>query len=303
MGGWRSFVVVAPLALALAIALSGPAAAKPHYPVPWTGDFSRQSESPNAPPVGSNDWSCEPTRRHPNPVILVHGWAANRTVNFPTISPFLANHGFCVFALTYGTKPNVRFPGYQPGGLRRMQRSARQLQRFAARVLERTGAAKVDIVGHSEVVDDYVGITPLWDGTNLAGLGTIDQIGQAVLGTSEADYSAITPGCDSCHQFLSGSRFIRRMNADGGPRVPGVDYTMLLTANDELVFPYTSGLMEGADNVVVQDVCNRDQSEHLSIAFDPTAAYTILNALDPRRPRPVPCVLVLPFIGAPGYSE
>ena len=78
---------------------------------------------------------------------------------------------------------------------------------------------------------------------------------------------------------------------------------MLLTANDELVGPYTSGLMDGADNVIVQDVCELDQSEHLSIAFDPVAAYTILNALDPRHPRPVPCVPVLPFVGAVGYSE
>jgi hypothetical protein len=46
-----------------------------------------------------------------------------------------------------------------------------------------------------------------------------------------------------------------------------------------------------------------DQSEHLSIAFDPVAAYTILNALAPRHPRPVPCVPVLPFVGAVGYSD
>lgn len=47
-------------------------------------------------------------------MILVHGLGANRTVNFPTLSPFLANHGFCVFALTYGTRPKVDPPGYQP---------------------------------------------------------------------------------------------------------------------------------------------------------------------------------------------
>ena len=62
--------------------------------------------------------------------------------------------------------------------------------------------------------------------------------------------------------------------------------------------------MDGATNVVVQDVCGLDQSEHLSIAFDPITAYKILNALDPTDPpRPVPCVPVLPGIGAVGYSE
>ena len=306
------------LAIAVVLALAGPAAARAPYPVPWTADFTAQAAHPNSPPAGSNDWSCRPSAEHPRPVILVHGLAANRTVNFPTLSPFLANHGFCVFALTYGTRDSVDPPGYQPGGLARMQKSARRLKRFAARVLRRTHSTHVDVVGHSEgslmpdwwvkylggdrVVSHYVGITPLWDGTDLAGLGSIDTIGQE-LGISSVAYAALAASCASCHQFLNGSRFIHKLNAQGGPRVPGVSYTMLLTRNDELVRPYTSGLMDGADNIVVQDVCGLDQSEHLSIAFDPITAYSVLNALDPRHPHPVPCTPVLPGVGAVGYSE
>ena len=313
----KSLLASALVAAAVGV-LPAAASAADRYPVPWTADFSGQVAGANSPPAGSNDWDCHPSRRHPRPVILVHGLAANRTVNFPTISPFLANHGFCVFALTYGTRPEVDPPGYQPGGLLRMQRSARKLKRFAARVMHATGAKNVDVVGHSEgslmpdwwvkylggrkVVAHYVGMTPLWNGTNLAGLATVDQIGQA-LGLSPSVYAALGRFCASCHQFLNGSRFLHKLNAQGGPRVEGVKYTMLLTRNDELVSPYTSGLMDGARNVVVQDVCDLDQSEHLSIAFDPTAAYTVLNALDPHHPKPVPCAPVLPFVGAVGYSE
>ena len=68
-------------------------------------------------------------------MVLVHGLLANQTVNWQTISPILANNGYCVFALTYGTLPNVAIPGYQPGGLARMEASAQQLADFVDQVL------------------------------------------------------------------------------------------------------------------------------------------------------------------------
>jgi pimeloyl-ACP methyl ester carboxylesterase len=307
------------LAAALA-ALAMPAQAQAEYTVPWdaTAIAAQQGQNPDGPPAGANDFDCEPTRKHPHPVVLVHGLAANQTVNWPTMSPFLANRGYCVFSLTYGRRESVDFGAYQPGGLLRMQRSARQLRRFVKRVRNATGARKVDIVGHSEgslmpnywvrfmggarVVDDYVGVTPLWDGTNLAGLATIDEIGQA-LGLSQVAYDTLEPYCASCRQFLSSSKFMRKMNSRGGPAAPGVDYTMIMTKNDELVQPWQSGYMDGATNHVVQDQCGLDQSEHLSIIFDPTTAFDIWNALEPpSRQHEVPCVAVLPFVGAVGYS-
>ena len=155
--------------------------------------------------------------------------------------------------------------------------------------------------GRRKSSSHYVGITPLWDGTNLAGLGTIDAIGQA-LGVSHGVHRRIAPYCASCPSSspTRGSCEDERRRRAAGP---GVDYTMLLTRNDELVRPYRSGLMDGAENIIVQDVCALDQSEHLSIAFDPVTAHEVLNALDPRHPGPVPCAPVLPFVGAVGYSE
>ena len=308
------------LLAALMLAVAAPAVASAEeLTVPWTaqGGTDAQIQAPDSAPAGSNDFSCEPNPKHPHTVVLVHGLAANRTVNWSTMSPFLANRGFCVFALTYGERDGVSFPGYQPGGMKRMQRSAQELSRFIDRALDATGARKVDIVGHSqgslmpnyfvkfmngdEVVDDYVGVTPLWDGTNPAGLATLDGIGQA-LGFEQVTYEALEPSCASCRQFLSSSKFIAKMSSGGGPRVPGVDYTMVMTKNDELVSPWQSGYMDGANNLVVQDQCIQDQSEHLSVIYDPITAYDILNALDPRHLQDVPCVPVLPFVGAPGYT-
>jgi triacylglycerol lipase len=314
-----------PRAVAAAIAVVGLLAAPglasaTTYPVRY--DFSQgilaQAASPDSPPPGANDWSCQPNAAHPRPVVLVHGLLANQTDNWQTISPLLANRGYCVFSLTYGTNPSASFPGYQPGGLTTMEESAQQLSDFVDRVRSATGAGHVDIVGHSEgslmpdyyvkflggdrAVRNYVGITTLWHGTNPAGLASIDQLGKA-FGISSGIEQAVSGFCASCPEFLAGSDFISKLR-DGGIVAPGVTYTSIVTQNDELVAPYTSGIEDapGMTNLVVQKQCPLDQAEHVSMAADPVVAQDILNALDPKHPGPVPCTVVLPLIGAPLYS-
>jgi len=251
-------------------------------------------------------------------VVLVHGLLANQTDNWQTISPLLANRGYCVFSLTYGTTPNVSTPAYQPGGLTTMEESAGQLAAFVARVRAATGATQVDIVGHSEgslmpdyyvkflggsaVVRHYVGITTLWHGTNVAGLATVDQIGRA-FGLSDALEEGVANFCASCPEFLAGSAFMNKLRS-GGVAVPGVSYTSIVTRNDELVVPYTSGIETAPNmtNLVVQNQCPLDQAEHVSMAADPVVAQDVLNALDPGHPGAVPCTVVLPLIGAPAYT-
>ncbi|HEX3561890.1 MAG TPA: hypothetical protein VHU24_03550, partial [Solirubrobacterales bacterium] len=81
-------------------------------------------------------------------------------------------------------------------------------------------------------------------------------------------------------------------------------YTSIVTRNDELVVPYTSGTETAPNmtNLVVQKQCPLDQAEHVSMAADPVVAQDVLNALDPKHPAAVPCTLVLPLIGAPAYT-
>jgi triacylglycerol lipase len=308
------------LAAVLAAVLALSASASASYPVRY--DFSQgmtaQAAHPNSPPPGANDWGCHPSSAHPDPVVLVHGLLANQTVNWQTISPLLANRGYCVFSLTYGTTPNVSFPGYQPGGLTTMEQSANQLAAFVDEVRAATGARYVDIVGHSEgslmpdyyvkyvggwkVVRRYVGITTLWHGTNPLGLATLNEIGSAY-GISQVLQQQITPYCESCYEFLAGSPFIAKLRL-GGIAVPGVAYTSIVTRNDELVVPYTSGIEQAPNmtNLVVQQQCPLDQAEHVAMAADPVVAQDVLNALDPKHPARVPCTAVLPLVGAPLYS-
>jgi triacylglycerol lipase len=56
------------------------------------------------------------------------------------------------------------------------------------------------------------------------------------------------------------------------------------------VIPPTSGVMrDGGTNIIVQDVCPLDVSEHVAVAFDPVVAQMIENALDPAHAQQVRC--------------
>ena len=97
-------------------------------------------------------------------------------------------------------------------------------------------------------------------------------------------------------QMGTGSAFMTKMRS-GGVAVPGVRYVNIMTKYDELVKPYTSGVEAGMTNIVIQNRCKQDYSEHFEIAADKNASVIVLNALDPAHPRPLVCSLVLPFVG------
>ncbi|MFP3468109.1 lipase, partial [Leifsonia sp. SIMBA_070] len=74
----------------------------------------------------------------------------------------------------------------------------------------------------------------------------------------------------------------------------------IMTRYDELVVPYTSGniVAANATNIVVQDGCSQDFSEHAGIAGSRRAATFVLNALDPENQQPVGCWFAAPFTGS-----
>lgn len=255
-------------------------------------------------PPGANDFSCQPSAAHPRPVVLVHGLGATMSGNWMYDSPLLANAGYCVFALTYGQQENEDNPVYQPGGVVRMEKSSKELKKFVAEVLDATGAKKVDIVGHSEgtvmpryylerrggakFVKRFVALTPLWRGTNPASLADFRDVASG-FGLAGPIIDGVSGFCASCPEFLRDSDFMKDLNSDG-EAIPGIVHTNIATKYDELVQPYTSGLMsDGGTNIVVQDVCPADTSEHLLVAFDPVVTQMILNALDPKNASEVQC--------------
>jgi triacylglycerol esterase/lipase EstA (alpha/beta hydrolase family) len=295
----------------MAAAMLAPAStaqAQTQLPVNW--DFASGALagffSPDTPPPGADNWSCKPTSAHPYPVILVNGTFANEDDNWQAASPLLYNHGYCVFTFNYGGTGYVTATGD-------IAASAQQLATFVSQVLAATGAAKVDLVGHSQggmmpryylkflggaqYVNDLVALAPSNHGTTLDGLTTL----VTTLGLAGLVNSAINPDCTACVEQEAGSAFLTNLNA-GGDTVPGVNYTVIESTDDEVVTPYTSAFLSGPDvtNITLQNQCALDATDHLEIAADPVALADVLNALDPSDPVQVPCLIVLPVTGPVG---
>ena len=310
----RALVVIAAAAVVAAVLVPGAAGAAP-LPVPYDFLASAIASGPNftGNPPGANDWSCKPSAAHPEPVVLTHGILGDRVTNWQTYAPLLKNNGYCVFSLTYGQSPLLPAPLNQAfGGLTRIEDSALQLKAFVARVLAATGASKIDIVGHSEgtvmpdyyakflggaaFIDKYVSLAPLWHGTTGGGLSALLTLG-ALEGFPSLGTELTNAVAPALNEMIPGSAFLAAFRSGGTSKVAGITYTNITTKDDELVTPYTSGFEAGETNLVVQNYCSTDYTEHFEIAADPVAAALVLNALDPAHPRAVPCTLVLPFVG------
>jgi triacylglycerol esterase/lipase EstA (alpha/beta hydrolase family) len=289
-----------------ALAAAPPAAASGSLPVaysPYNGVLPTLAD-PEAVPPGADDWSCRPSAAHPRPVILVNGTFGVMRDNWDSLAPLLHDNGYCVYAFNYG---GTRGSVVQSIG--DIPTSAGQLSAFVDRVLAATGAAKADLVGHSQggmmpryyldflggaaKVHTLVGLAPSSHGTTLDGLVTLGQ-DFGLLGIVNPLLDAT---CTACEQQETGSAFTAKL-ASVPDTVPGVDYTVIETEYDAVVTPYRSSFLTGANvtNIDLQHQCPLDLTGHIGIAFSPNALGDVLNALDPAHAKSVPCVLYAPGV-------
>jgi triacylglycerol esterase/lipase EstA (alpha/beta hydrolase family) len=279
--------------------------AQAELPVIYNGTLGYAHISSTAGPPGANNFACKPSAAHPRPVILVHGTFADMSDSWQALSPLLVNHGYCVFALNYGSYAGSGSLGiYGTGDI---AASAAQLSSFVNEVLSATGASQVDIVGHSQggmmpryylknlggaaKVHTLVGLAPSNHGTTLLGLATL----AGYLPGATAFLGIL---CPACEQQTAGSSFITSLNS-GGDTVAGVEYTVIESIYDEVVTPYTSAWLSGSKvkNVNLQQQCFLDLGEHLSMPYDHIADADVLTALDPAHPQKPACYPVLAVVG------
>ncbi|HEX4188768.1 MAG TPA: alpha/beta fold hydrolase [Solirubrobacteraceae bacterium] len=295
---------IAVLAVLAVLAIFGAAASAAQLPVVYNGVLGYAQASPTASPPGANDWSCKPSAAHPRPVILVHGTFVDMSNDWQALSPLLYDNGYCVFAFNYGSSNGSGQLGIYATG--EISQSAEQLASFVNQVVAATGARKVDLVGHSQggmmpryylrflggasKVHTLVGLSPSNHGTTLDGLFTL---ASAIPGAT-----SFFGLCTACEEQAAGSAFLTKLNA-GGDTVGGVHYTVIQTANDTVVTPYSSAFLSGRNvtNILLQNQCVLDLGEHLSMPYDHIADRDVLNALDPAHAVQPLCTPVLPIAG------
>ena len=227
---------------------------------------SAQLPSPGTSPPGANDPDCRPSKGHTRPIVLVHGTGGDMSVSWNLISPELVDKGYCVYALDYGSR-----------GTGPIESSAAELSGFVKTVLDVTDANKVAIVGHSQG-----GMMPRYYLKYLRGTKKVAELIGLVPsnhGTTNP-LAPVVPGCTACHQQVAGSDFMQKVNA-GDPTPGRISYTQITTEFDQVVLPYTSAFLEGpkTTNVVLQDKCPGNTTEHLGIIYDEVALQWVQNAL------------------------
>ena len=205
-----------------------------------------------------------------DPVIIVAG----------TLSPAFANEPLAARLRADGYKVWIyELPGL---GLGDIGQTSVPLGNLVDQVRAQTGAAKVDLIGHSQG-----GLVARYYVKNLGGSAKVDRVislGAPHYGTYVANLVTFfgfgsCAGVVACQQMSIGSSFLANLNA-GPDVISPVKYTNIYTALDELVRPVTNAtLQDGATNVKVQSQCLLRVVGHLGLILDGTVYDGVRDAL------------------------
>ncbi|WP_280234109.1 esterase/lipase family protein [Nocardia cyriacigeorgica] len=278
---------------------------------------------PLFPPLaGANDTACV-TGPDRVPVVLVHGSGTDVTRSFGVLAPALHADGHCVFAANVGQGPalvdavsghagssigigpvGAALSGRPVWGVASIENMAGELAAVVRTVRERTGVARIALVGHSTggtVIRQYLREHGGADIATVVTLGTPyrgstwDGLREmfpdlAALGLTDAQIATQTFGAPGAQQTV-GSPLLSRLGA-GGETVPGIRYTAIASRADAVITPASTALLERPDaddrNVWLQDGCPADIADHSAMLADARAITVVRNALD-GGDRPLPC--------------
>jgi len=205
-----------------------------------------------------------------DPVIIVAGTFSPAFANEPLATRLRAD-GYKVWIFVL---PNL--------GTTDINAASRALNTFADNVRANTGAAKVDLIGHSQGGLVARGYVKYYGGANE--VDSLISLGAPHYGTYVANLvnflgfgSCI--GIVACEQMTIGSSYLNNLNA-GSDVIGNVKYTNFYTIYDELVRPVTNAtLADGATNVKIQSKCWGRVVGHVGLITDGTVYSGVRQAL------------------------
>jgi triacylglycerol lipase len=175
--------------------------------------------------------------------------------------------------------------GLPGGGLGDARDTAAGLDNFVASVRAETGAARVDIVAHSQgaMISRYY-IKYLG---GAAEVDTLVSLGGVQYGTNVANLVAWLGGGDcgafiSCTQMTVGSAFLNDLNA-GDDSFGNVSYANIASSGDNMINPWTNGFLRSNDGNSVnsnpKDWCRLRRIDHSDYVSDGAVYSGIAKAL------------------------
>jgi triacylglycerol lipase len=166
-------------------------------------------------------------------------------------------------------------------GTRDLRESARAL----GAAVDRTGAARVDLVGYSAGGV----VVRLWlaDPARALRARRVVMLGSPNHGTELAGAAAaLDPGvCGSVCQLAPGSGLLAELNR-GDETPAGPRFFSIWTSFDQTVTPPATAALDGAANIRVQDVCPSARLGHGDLIINPLALGLVVEALDGTLPDP-----------------
>jgi pimeloyl-ACP methyl ester carboxylesterase len=204
----------------------------------------------------------EPTLTRPSAVVVVPGYGGSvQSVAQLAATLRAAGHSVTVLPL----------PGDGTGDITAMVPA---LNGSVAR-LTASGSA-VDVVGYS--MGGLVARRWAADG-GAAVARRIVLVGTPNHGTDTAALGQLAGACPAaCQQMVPGSTFLQQLDS-GDPTPDGPAWITVRSSDDEVVRPADTVALEGASNVLLQDVCTGATVSHSDLVTQPFPLAVIIRAV------------------------
>ena len=229
--------------------------------------------------VRSTVGSADPVpQEQPGPVLLVPGYGGQVASLDPLAAALRASGREVVVVERLGD------------GTGDLRADAEHLGDVAEQTLAEVNAPSVDVVGYSAGGV----VARLWvrDYGGAAVARRVLTLGSPHHGTSQAALGReLAGGCPTaCEQLIPDSDLLRRLNA-GDETPDGPLWVTVRSTGDQVVTPVHSAALDGAINILVQDVCPGATASHGELPGHPVTLATLDTVLgiDPPRPPAAAC--------------